>query len=186
MELRQLECFLAVAEELHFGRASERLHLAQPSVSEAIRRLEAELGGPLLERTTRKVRLTALGESFRAQVQPAYETIISAGDQAKLQARGISGSLKIGFTGVALGDLTVKILRLFAQRYPHVEVSMVELDFAAYMAPVRDGRLDLGIARLPIEDSELELGPVIHRQGRVLASRPITASPPASAWSPRS
>src|SRR5580658_11344237 len=99
MELRQIDCFLAVAAELHFGKAAERLFLAQSSVSEAIRSLEHEVGGRLFIRTSRRVQLTDLGAKLRLGVEPAALVLRATLDDCKKTALGKSNRLRIGFLG---------------------------------------------------------------------------------------
>src|SRR4051795_6550635 len=101
MELRHLRYFVAVAEERHFGRAAERLHIAQPPLSQQIRRLEAELGAPLLHRTTRRVELAPAGEVLLARAREILAAVDAAAEDARRAARGEFGRLAIGFTGSA-------------------------------------------------------------------------------------
>src|SRR5579864_638354 len=120
MELRHLRYFVVLAEELHFGRAAERLGIAQPALSQQIRRLEQELGVVLLERTRRRVRLTQPGavflESARATLAEASQAI-RAVQQA---ARGETGNLAVGFVTSALYGVFPDVVRVFRQRYPDV------------------------------------------------------------------
>src|SRR3984893_3861624 len=102
VELRQIDCFLAVATELHFGRAAERLSLAQSSVSEAIRSLEHEVGGQLFVRTSRRVQLTPLGEKFRLGVEPAALILRATLEDCRKTALGQTNRLRIGFFGGGL------------------------------------------------------------------------------------
>ena len=99
MELRHLRYFVAVAEERHFGRAAERLHIAQPPLSQQIRRFEAELGEPLLYRTTRSVELAPAGEVLLERGREILAAVDSAVEDARRAARGEYGRLAIGFTG---------------------------------------------------------------------------------------
>jgi DNA-binding transcriptional LysR family regulator len=101
VELRHLRYFVAVAEERHFGRAAERLHIAQPPLSQQIRRLEAELGAPLLHRTTRRVELSPAGEVLLPRAREILAAVDAATHDARRAARGEYGSLAIGFTGSA-------------------------------------------------------------------------------------
>ena len=99
MDLRQFDCFLAVAETLHFGRAADALHMSQSSVSEAIKALERTLGGPLFERSSRRVALTPLGETLKRGAGPAVILLKSAIDDCRRQASGKPRHLRIGFLG---------------------------------------------------------------------------------------
>src|SRR3954471_18193066 len=99
MDLRHLRYFVAVAEERHFGRAAERLHIAQPPLSQAIRRLESELGVELLHRTTRRVELTGAGRAFLARTRKILADIEDAGQEARRVAAGVIGHLTIGCVG---------------------------------------------------------------------------------------
>src|SRR6478735_8828221 len=99
MDLRQLEVFLEVKEQLHFGRAAERLYLAQPTVSETVRRLERELGGRLFERSTRRVRLTPLGEAFAPLAREAYDAVVDAYDAGRAFAHDEASRFTVGHTG---------------------------------------------------------------------------------------
>jgi len=99
MELQQLRCVVAVADELHFGRAAERLHVAQQSVSEQVRRLERELGTPLFVRTSRHVALTSAGAAFLPAARHALVAVDEAAEIAHRVARGTSGQLRVGYGG---------------------------------------------------------------------------------------
>lgn len=107
MELRQLRYFLAVAEELHFGRAAARLHVSQPPLSVAVKSLEKELGATLFERTSRRVALTPEGEAFRARVQELLEGLDAAVAELSEVHRGIRGRLRIGYVSSASYSLSL-------------------------------------------------------------------------------
>src|SRR5512132_1935602 len=109
--MAQAEAFLAVAEELHFGRAAERLHVSQPRVSRVIAALEREVGGVLFERTSRRVRLTPLGSRLRAGWQLGFAQIRAALDDARAAARQPAGVLRIGFTSTTGGDALTDLVR---------------------------------------------------------------------------
>src|SRR5260370_28029004 len=106
MELRQIDCFLAVAKDLHFGKAAKRLSLAQSSISEAINSLEKEVGGQLFVRTSRRVQLTPLGEKFRLGVEPAAPVLRATLDDCRKTTPGQAKRLRIGFLAGALYELT--------------------------------------------------------------------------------
>ncbi|MGW1376941.1 LysR substrate-binding domain-containing protein [Streptomyces sp. NPDC002446] len=146
MELRQVRYFVAVAEELHFGRAAERLHIVQPTVSQQIRRLERELALDLFDRTTRKVTLTPAGTAFL----PHARTIL-ASEQAALHAmadlRATEATvLRIG-TSVGLGAHLEHVLTTLAVRSPELTVELVSAASAARLQAVRDGDLDAAFVR---------------------------------------
>ena len=149
-ELRALRYFVAVAEELHFGRAAARLHLSQPSLSVQIRKLEHLLGARLLERTSRHVELTAVGmvlleESRRLLV--GADRLVEAAREASL---GVRGTLVVGFQGNAAAELTPKILTAFQSRHPLVQVEMRSHDFADPYVGLANGSVDVAFVRPPL------------------------------------
>ena len=99
MELRDIEIFLTLAEELHFSRTADRLHLTQARVSQSIKRQERRIGGALFERNSRNVRLTPLGEQLRADLSVGYRQIMDGIENAAATARGVSGTLRLGTMG---------------------------------------------------------------------------------------
>ena len=118
MELRHLRYFRAVAEELHFGRAAERLHIAQPPLSQQIRQLERELAVTLLVRTTRKVELTPAGEAYLKRVVAILDAVDEAGGQAQRIAEGAEGQLAIGCVGSATYSLLPRLVRALREELP--------------------------------------------------------------------
>ncbi|NUP83813.1 MAG: LysR family transcriptional regulator, partial [Nonomuraea sp.] len=96
MEFRELECFVVLSEELHFARTAERLYLSPGRVSQLVGALETRIGGRLFDRTSRRVRLTALGERFLADLRPAYEAMAGAVARATAAAREVEGLLRVG------------------------------------------------------------------------------------------
>src|SRR5437763_1396116 len=120
VELRHLEAFAVVAEELNFRRAAERLHMSQPPLSQQIKRLENEVGVPLLRRTTRQVALTAAGEAFLIEVRKVLTAARAAPRVARQAAAGQIGSLRLGFSGPTSYEVMLLIVRKFRERYPQV------------------------------------------------------------------
>ena len=141
MDLRQLECFLAVARHLHFGRAAEELHLAQPTVSESIRRLERELGGSLFDRTTRSVKLTPLGDMFRTEALVAVEAVTSAYDRGRAYATSQVVELQLG-CAFGLDDQLLGAIAELQRRRPDVVVSLRARSTARQLQMLRERRLD--------------------------------------------
>src|SRR5579885_2215111 len=157
MELRHLRYFVALAEELHFGRAAERLHIAQPALSQQIRRLEEELGVSLLQRTKRRVRLTAPGAAF---LEPARSTLAHAHEAARaaqLASRGDTGSLVMGFVTSALYGVFPDIIRVFRERYRDVRLTLHELPIVQQMEWLRNGRIQVSFLRPPVDDHDLHV-----------------------------
>jgi DNA-binding transcriptional LysR family regulator len=124
MDMRQLEVFLTLAEELHFGRTADRLHLTQPQVSRTLAGLERHLGAPLLERTSRRVRLTPLGRQFRIEVEPAYRMLQEAVQHARADARHISGVLRVGVILPTGGEALSRLVRAYEARHPHSPIAL--------------------------------------------------------------
>ncbi|MEU2626217.1 LysR family transcriptional regulator [Kitasatospora sp. NPDC007106] len=156
MELRQLHCFVAVAEELHFGRAAERLLLGQPAVSQQVRCLERELKVELFDRSPRHVRLTPSGERFL----PAARAVLDAERSARALAATLTAPdrLRLG-TVTGLGTRLDRILDAYERHAPGVEVELCALPAAERLARLADGRLDAAFVRgvPPEQDGELRL-----------------------------
>lgn len=151
MELRHLASFLAVAEELHFGRAAKRLRMAQPPLSQQIRQLEEELGVQLFERNTRSVRLTNAGESFRDPARAVLDDLDIAVRAAKAAGRGEYGRVSVGFAGASTHETLPRLTRAVRAAHPGLELVMRGQTYAnVALAGVADGSLDLGFVRLPV------------------------------------
>lgn len=168
LEIRELEAFLALAEELHFGRAGERLYVSQSRVSQLLRSLEHRIGAPLVERTSRRVGLTPLGASFLASLRPAYDTLRATVDEARAAARGAVGVLRIGFQGT-VDDRVAGALALFEERHPAWTTEVVEIPLADPFGALRREEVDCGVVLLPVAEEDLALGPVFSRQPQTLA-----------------
>jgi len=146
IELRHLRYFLAVAEELHFGRAAHRLHIAQPALSQQIRQLEGLMHVPLFTRTSRAVALTEAGRSFRPRASELLARLSSDLDEAQRVARGESGRIDLAFISSASGMLSA-MLRCFIAQRPGVQVQLHEGFTAEVMERLARGTADLGIVR---------------------------------------
>ncbi|MEU1801366.1 LysR family transcriptional regulator [Streptomyces sp. NPDC019937] len=170
LEIRELECFLALSEELHFGRAAERLYVSQSRVSQLLRALEGRIGARLVDRTSRRVRLTPLGERFLAELRPAYDALYGAVEGARGAARGLTGVLRVGFQGAA-DERVMAALAAFRERHPGCEPETVEIPMADPFGAVRDGVVDAAIVCLPVGEPDLVLGPVFSRQPQTLVVR---------------
>jgi DNA-binding transcriptional LysR family regulator len=155
VEMRHLRAFVALAEELHFGRASQRLYLTQPALSQTLRQLEASVGGRLVERTTRSVALTANGLAFLADARAviaAYDTALARAARAARQEQGI---LRVGYQIGAALEIAPIVLRAYAERYPSVSVELREFDFGEPFAGLDVGLVDVAFVKMPLEDERL-------------------------------
>ncbi|MFJ3296800.1 LysR family transcriptional regulator [Streptomyces bacillaris] len=151
MELRHLNAFLAVAEELHFGRAAKRLQMAQPPLSQQIRQLERELGVQLFHRNTRSVRLTSAGESFLDPVRTVLDDLDTAVRAARSAGKGEYGRVAIGFAGASSHETLPRLTRAVRAAHPGLELVMTGQTYAnTALSRVADGSLDLGFVRLPV------------------------------------
>jgi DNA-binding transcriptional LysR family regulator len=153
VELRQLEYFLVVAEELNFRRAAERLHMTQPPLSQAIRQLEQELELTLFERTTRQVRLTAAGEVFRQRVIRLLRQLNEDVVEARGVANGLAGQLGLGFVPSATLEILPPLLRVYRSRFPQVRLVLHELSPEQQVHGLRNGSLDCACFYLPPGDT---------------------------------
>lgn len=158
MELRHLRYFAAVAETCHFGRAAERLHMAQPALSQAIRQLEAELGAVLLTRTTRQVSLTPAGEFMYDEARRLLRQIDDAVTGVRRVADGRKGLVRVGFTGTAAFTQLPRFARALQQHLPEVALDVhADMLTPAQSSGLRDGSLDLAVLRPPVTGGGLEV-----------------------------
>lgn len=148
MEFRYLRYFVAVAEELHFTRAAERLHMAQPPLSQQIRKLEHEIGADLFHRHARGVELTAAGKTFYGDARHILDLVEQAKDRAQSAARGQQGHIRVGFAGsLAFHPLIASLVQQHRRQYPEVQLTPAEDNIAALLQALGDGRMDLLIIR---------------------------------------
>lgn len=145
VELRHLRYFMAAAEEEHFGRASERLHVTRPAVSQIIADLESELGTPLFERLAHRVKLTAAGRALLPQVQSVMNALEDSLAMAKRVGQGRSGSLNIGYGSLTLfNSLFRAAIKQFHESYPDVSLSLIELSTTEQPKALAEGRIHAG------------------------------------------
>jgi DNA-binding transcriptional LysR family regulator len=150
-ELAQLRCFAAVATELNFRRAAERLNMTQPPLSRQIQLLEHQLGVTLLARNTRTVALTAAGRAFFLEAQNLLERAEMAAVSARRFAAGDIGSVTIGFVGSAVYEFLPRVIAEAREQQPHVNIALTEMNTAQQQEALRARRIDLGIARAPLQ-----------------------------------
>jgi DNA-binding transcriptional LysR family regulator len=149
MELRQLRQFVAVADTLNFRRAAERLHMAQPPLSVAVRKLEQEVGTPLFTRLARGVQLTAAGRAALRTARLCLDQAENLPAAARAAAGGESGRLRVGFVGSATYSLMPRLLPAFRARYPQVELVLHESTNLDLLAMIEADRIDIGLVRYP-------------------------------------
>lgn len=155
-ELSQLRCFVAVAEELHFSRAAERLNMTQPPLSRQIRLLEHHVGAQLLERSSRAVRLTAAGKAFLPDAARILRIAEEAAFAARRAAKGEQGSLAIGFTSASGYSLLPEVVRRLRACAPGVALTLKELVSTSQVEALNAGEIDLGLLRPHPMNGELE------------------------------
>jgi DNA-binding transcriptional LysR family regulator len=170
-ELSQLRCFIATAEELHFGRAAARLNMTQPPLSRQIQLLEHILGVSLLERTSRLVRLTPAGRVFLIEARRIVKLTESATLAARRVAKGDAGRISIGFTAVSGYRFLPQILIAARARLPNIEVELHEMVTGAQVEGLLTGLIDIGFVRPPLERQEFET--------RSVLAEPLLAALPA-------
>jgi len=171
VDFRALRSFVVLANQLHFGRAANLLHLSQPALSKQIRKLEDEIGAPLFHRDTAGTSLSAAGTVL---AKDAGDLLARCGEsllRAQRAGRGEIGTLDIGF-GIATYDLLPRVIARFRSRYPEIHVSLRDMPSAEQIEALRGGRLDIGFVRLPAPD-DLVVRPVT-------TERLILALPPAA------
>ncbi|HVU23433.1 MAG TPA: LysR substrate-binding domain-containing protein [Opitutus sp.] len=153
MEIRHLRYFVAVADELNFRRAAERLHLSTPTLSQQIKDLEDEVGARLFDRDTTRVRLTAPGQVFLAEARLLLAHATRAVAAARDAAQGRRGTLRIGNAGPLSHGFMPACLQAFGKKFPDVDVVLVELDLNAQATAVAEGSLEIGFALRETRDA---------------------------------
>jgi DNA-binding transcriptional LysR family regulator len=170
VELRHLRAFLVVADELHFGRAADRLHVSPSRVSQLVRALETVMGATLFERTSRRVALTPIGELLRSRVGPACHELDMAVDDLRSGANGLAGELRLGVVLATNGGPHLpEIIGLFEVRHPACRVVVSEIAWSDPLGPLRRGQVDLTAIRFPLRQPDLVVGPVLTTDRRALA-----------------
>ncbi|BBZ11757.1 LysR family transcriptional regulator [Mycobacterium branderi] len=172
MELRHLRSFVVLAEELHFGRAAERLHIAQSPLSQQIQRLERQVGVQLFDRNRRKVELTEAGSAMLGPAREALRQADLAADAARAAAAGESGTLRVGFLASAAMEMLPRIVPRWRVTSPRARLELVEGASREHIAAVRQQRLDVAFVRPPTDAADLDVATVWHE--------PVVAALPAS------
>lgn len=157
MELRLLKYFIAVAEELHFGRAASRLHIAQPPLSIQIKKLETEIGAQLFYRTKRHVELTEAGKVFLKRSYEILSSVNLACEEVKRIHEGVTGELILGFGGSVTFDLLPFILKAYRDKFPNVNIVLRQQTTAKQVNNLHEGKIHVGILVPPIESELLNL-----------------------------
>jgi len=161
IELRHLRYFLAVAEELHFRKAAEKLFISQPGLSRQVKLLEEELGVVLFERHTRKVVLTKVGAYLKEEFTLQLKTLSHTLDTAKLLQDGKKGALKIGYVGSAMQDVIPNLLLSFEKNHPNILFNLKEIDNQKQINGLLDYSLDIGFVRLERVPRALEIKTIL-------------------------
>lgn len=153
MEIRHLRYFIAVAEELHFGRAAERLHVCQPPLSTQIRQLEEELGARLFDRTTKRVALTPAGHAFLEEARRVLRTIENAKERIQDISSGVEGSIHLGIVPSAMDTAVPEAVGSFHAKFSKVKLTIAEMGTLEQLKALRSANLDAAIVRLFDQDT---------------------------------
>ena len=174
----EIKAFLALADHLHFGRAADQLNLTQPALSKQIQRLEQKVGGPLVTRGYREVRLTPAGAALLGRARPLWRDGVATLEAAQMAAQGRLGTLRIGFGIATILDLLPSALLRFRSAYPGVELRVRDMSTPGQLQALMRGDLDVGFVRLPVDDPRIVARPILHE-------RLVAALGPKSPWRPR-
>lgn len=168
IEVRELECFLLLAEELHFGRVAMRLGLSVEQARDLMERLEHRIGTPLLDDSGERLRLSPFGEEFLVSLRPAYGALVSVLEDARDRASSGQRIVRLGFPG-QMREPVDRAVKVFEKRSPEARVEIVETPLDDPLGPLRDGRVDAAVVLLPVRERDLVVGPVFDRQPQRLA-----------------
>jgi DNA-binding transcriptional LysR family regulator len=168
MDLRRLTYFVAVAEELHFGRAASRLGIAQPPLSRQIAQLETDLGVLLIDRSRSQIRLTQAGEVLLERARDVLDRLERADREVRRIGEGISGRLRVAFVGSATYGILPNVIKQFRAAYPDVELALSAMNNAELKRAVIQREIDIAIARPALDDDELK-SEALHHEALILA-----------------
>ncbi|WP_084000503.1 LysR family transcriptional regulator [Actinomadura kijaniata] len=172
MEVRETKVFLVLAEELHFGRVGERLRLSPTRVSQTLQAMERRIGGRLVDRTSRRVRLTPLGERLRDGLLPVHDELNRVVEEARSAAGGVTGELRLGlYSQLVGGPAIAEIIRLYEERHPGSRVAVRDPSVTRGLEELRRGDLEPVASWLPLGCPDMVVGPVLTCEDRVLAVR---------------
>lgn len=156
MELRHLKYFLAVAEELSFTRASEKLCISQPPLSRQIKELENEVGARLFDRNNKKVVLTDAGKYFKEEITNQLQSLEAVVLQTKKISENISGEYRIGYISSTFSETITKLVQFLTQKYPYLDIKLFDVTTTKQILALEQGKLDLGIIRAPLLSAKID------------------------------
>ena len=171
-DISLLRCFVTVAEEMHFGRAAERMNMSQPPFSRQIQILERIMDVQLLERTSRSVKLTPAGQTFLPEARHILQLLDNATLLTKRIALGKTGSLKVGFTAMTAVGILPRLVSGFRETFPNAELRLQEASSADQLQKLHSSEIDIAIVRPPLPQTAL--------QSLCLSSEPLIAAIPAT------
>jgi DNA-binding transcriptional LysR family regulator len=169
LERHEIEVFLALAEELHFGRAGQRLGVTTTRVSQVVRALERRVGVPLFERTSRRVTPTPTGRQLYEDLKPAYDQVLAAVARAVAHGRGITGTLRVGYVGAAAGQLVMTAATRFRRGHPGCAVEAREVQAGDAVERLHADEIDVLVGCFPLDGPSLTAGPALLTEPRMLA-----------------
>lgn len=167
-ERQEIEVFLTLAEELHFGRTAERLYVTTGLVSKTLKKLELRIGAPLFDRTSRNVALTPLGQRLANELAPAQAQLDGVIRRAADQAQGLAGEFRVGYSAPWNGDLLLRAGNIFMERHPGSTVSISEIQLSDPLGPLRAGDVELQLTEWPIDEPDVTRGPLVAAEPRAL------------------
>ncbi|MGO4615462.1 LysR family transcriptional regulator [Nocardia sp. 2YAB30] len=169
LERYEVEAFLTLAEELHFGRTAERMRVSTTRVSQTIRKLERSVGADLFTRTSRRVELTPIGRQLEKDLRPAWNQTVSAFQRAVEAGRGVTGTLRVAFVNAAGGTLLAEAAELFRQRQPDCAVQIRDAQLYEIMPWLRENEVDIAFFAFPVREEGVVVGPALVVEPRLLA-----------------
>ncbi|MFC9999007.1 LysR family transcriptional regulator [Nocardia sp. NPDC127526] len=169
LERHEIEVFLTLVEELHFGRTAEQLHLSTARVSQTVTKLERRLGVPLFDRSSRRVSATAAACALYADIRPAWDRIGAAVRHTIDTGRGRGGTLTVAFTDVATSQLLTRAAEYFNAELPDCTVRIREAPPAQVISWLRDGEIDMAFDAVPVTEPDISTGAVLVEEARMLA-----------------